>query len=161
MRFRYQSGDKIYQVALEPAAAGYLAQVDGLPVDVVILDQQPGQISLSIAGRSYTLYWANDGGVKWVSLHGCTYRLERPSSSGAAHGADRSAEGTVRAPMPAQVRALQVAEGELVEKGQVLLILEAMKMEIRIQAPRAGRVASLSITVGETISREQILAVIE
>jgi acetyl-CoA/propionyl-CoA carboxylase biotin carboxyl carrier protein len=64
----------------------------------------------------------------------------------------------VRAPMPAQVRAVQVAEGDEVEKGQTLLLLEAMKMEIRVKAPGAGRVARLLVTSGQSVEKEQLLA---
>ena len=64
----------------------------------------------------------------------------------------------VRAPMPAQVRAVQVPEGEVVEQGQTLLLLEAMKMEIRIKAPAAGRVdAPAGEAAGQTVEKDQVL----
>jgi biotin carboxyl carrier protein len=59
--------------------------------------------------------------------------------------------------MPAQVRAVQVSEGDSVEAGQTLLLLEAMKMEIRVQAPHAGRVARLLARPGDTVERDQVL----
>ncbi len=59
--------------------------------------------------------------------------------------------------MPAQVRAVKVAAGEAVEHGQVLLLLEAMKMEIQIKAPAAGRVTRLLAAEGQTVDREQLL----
>jgi biotin carboxyl carrier protein len=62
--------------------------------------------------------------------------------------------------MPAQVRSVEVYEGEQVEKGQVLLLLEAMKMEIRIQAPRAGKVVKLSVGEGQPVERDQVLAIV-
>ena len=60
--------------------------------------------------------------------------------------------------MPAQVRAVQVQEGDAVEKGQMLLLLEAMKMEIRIKAPTAGRVTQLLVSSGQTVEKDQLLA---
>jgi pyruvate carboxylase subunit B len=48
-----------------------------------------------------------------------------------------------------------------VTKGQTLLVLEAMKMEIRIQAPRDGKVAKLFVQQGQTVEREQMLIEIE
>jgi 3-methylcrotonyl-CoA carboxylase alpha subunit len=60
--------------------------------------------------------------------------------------------------MPAQVRAVDVGEGERVEKGQTLLLLEAMKMEIRIRAPRAGHIRRLLVTTGQTVDKEELLA---
>jgi biotin carboxyl carrier protein len=59
--------------------------------------------------------------------------------------------------MPGQVRAVNVAEGESVTKGQTLLVLEAMKMEIRVSAPRDGVVGKLLVQQGQTVDREQVL----
>jgi biotin carboxyl carrier protein len=59
--------------------------------------------------------------------------------------------------MPGQVRAVNVSAGDTVSKGQVLVVLEAMKMEIRLQAPFDGQVLSIDASVGQTVEREQIL----
>ena len=59
--------------------------------------------------------------------------------------------------MPGQVRAVNFSEGEAVMKGQTLLVLEAMKMEIRIQSPMDGTVNKLLVKQGQTVEREQIL----
>jgi biotin carboxyl carrier protein len=59
--------------------------------------------------------------------------------------------------MPAQVRLVQVSAGDLVEVGQTLMLLEAMKMEIRLQAPRRGRVSRILAQAGQTVERDQVL----
>jgi biotin carboxyl carrier protein len=63
--------------------------------------------------------------------------------------------------MPGQVRAVNVSEGDAVTKGQTLLILEAMKMEIRVQSPQTGTVKKLFVEQGQSVEREQILVEIE
>ena len=63
--------------------------------------------------------------------------------------------------MPGQVRTVNVREGDTVTKGQTLLVLEAMKMEIRIQAPQDGVVTKSFVEQGQTVEREQILIEIE
>jgi biotin carboxyl carrier protein len=63
----------------------------------------------------------------------------------------------LEAAMPGQVRAVLVNEGDLVEKGQALALLEAMKMEIRVAAPHAGRVAKVFIAAGQVVDRGQQL----
>jgi biotin carboxyl carrier protein len=63
--------------------------------------------------------------------------------------------------MPGQVRAVNVSEGEAVVKGQTLMLLEAMKMEIRIQAAMDGQVRKLFVVQGQTVEREQALVEIE
>jgi len=57
----------------------------------------------------------------------------------------------------AALRAVQVTEGEPVEKGQTLLLLEAMKMEIRLSAPRSGKVSRLLVQAGQIVQRDQVL----
>ena len=161
MRYRYQYLDQIYEVSLERNDFGYRATVNGKPYEFEVLKAQPGELSLRFAGRPLTLYWAADGNQKWVSLEGCTYRLQKPSTRSPRHAGEHSAEITVRAPMPAQVMQVQISPNDLVQKGQTLLLLEAMKMEIRIQAPRQGRVVRLSVSEGQSVERDQVLIEIE
>jgi biotin carboxyl carrier protein len=63
--------------------------------------------------------------------------------------------------MPGQIRSVSVSVGDAVKKGQTLLTMEAMKMEIRIQALKDGVVKSVSVAQGQTVEREQILVEVE
>lgn len=67
----------------------------------------------------------------------------------------------VSAPMPGTILSINVNEGEEVKAGDVLLILEAMKMENEILAPRDGKVASVAITKGASVNTGDKLVVIE
>ena len=161
MLYRFQSADHIYEISLVRQGEIYQASVDGQTFPVEVLDSQPGQLSLRFDGRPLIIYWAADGSQKWLSLDGCAYRLEKPTPRAYQSSAEPGGGQAVRSPMPAQVRAIQVAEGDVVEKGQTLLLLEAMKMEIRIKAPNAGRVARLLVSDGQTVDKDQLLAEIE
>ncbi len=158
VKYRYQSGDTTYDVSLDRHGESYRVTVNGDTYDLEVLDAQPGELSLRFDGRPMTLYWAADGADKWVSLGGCTYRLERPRPRGARLSAEPGGGAAVRAPMPAQVRAVQVAQGDAVTAGQTLLLLEAMKMEIRVRAPAAGKVTLLMVEAGQTVEKDQLLA---
>jgi acetyl-CoA/propionyl-CoA carboxylase, biotin carboxylase, biotin carboxyl carrier protein len=83
-------------------------------------------------------------------------RRERSRGRGAA-GAGRDA---VVSPMQGTVLAVEVAEGDEVEAGQVLCIVEAMKMENEVHAHRAGRVADLSVVAGQAVKTGQIICVV-
>jgi biotin carboxyl carrier protein len=172
MKYRYQSGDTVYEVLLERHGARYRVTVDGQAYDLEVLDAQPGALSLRFgqqgeairpgaAFRPRVVYWGAEGDVKWMSSGGCTYRLDRPSERRRGGAGASGAENALRAPMPTQVRAVQVAEGDAVEAGQTLLLLEAMKMEIKLTSPRAGRIARLLVKQGETVDRDQILIELE
>ena len=63
----------------------------------------------------------------------------------------------VNAPMPGNINAVKVAAGQSVKKGDVLVILEAMKMENEIMAPRDGVVASVAVTKGATVNTGDLL----
>lgn len=61
------------------------------------------------------------------------------------------------APMPGSVLATEVSAGDTVSKGQLLVILEAMKMEHRITAPRDGKVGDVHVAVGDQVANGQLL----
>jgi propionyl-CoA carboxylase alpha chain len=71
------------------------------------------------------------------------------------------AAGSLVAPMPGVVRQVCVAVGDTVAKGDVLLVLEAMKMETPIRAPGAGKVTELRAGAGDQVEAGALLAVID
>lgn len=83
-----------------------------------------------------------------------------PPPPPAAHRPGAS-ENIVRAPMPGTVLAVRVAPGQAIRRGEVLLTLEAMKMENEIMAPRDGRVRELSARVGGSVNTGDPLVVLE
>ena len=63
--------------------------------------------------------------------------------------------------MPGQVVSVDVQAGDTVAKGQTLVILEAMKMEVRVQAPYAGRIRRVNVQTGQVVERGQQLVEME
>ncbi len=74
---------------------------------------------------------------------------------------DAAASGRIEAPMHGRVVAAPLAEGSMVQAGQVLLVLEAMKMEHALAAPKAGRLARLHVAPGAQVAARQLLAEID
>jgi len=157
MRRQYQWRGDLYAITLERKGQLHAAVVDGKSYEFEILDSQPGMISLMFEGRPVTLHWAADGNGRWISMDGCTYYLEKPAARTRRRG-EQDGGDSIRAPMPAQVRSVDVFVEDLVEKGQTLMVLEAMKMEIRVQSPRKGRVSRLLVAAGDTVNRDQVVA---
>ncbi len=166
MRFTYQVGEQVYSIDLEKKNEGYRAVIDGQTYDIPFVHSEQGGLSFLLGDRSHTAQVAVDGNARWVFMDGKPFVLN--VRTGVGRGRGREGSGTtgggdklVVSPMPGQVRAVQVEQGAEVEKGQTILLLEAMKMEIRVQAPRTGRVTRLLVHQGETVDRDQVLAEIE
>jgi len=128
---------------------------------VEIAHAENGKLDLLINGEHVTAYVSSDNAKRWVTVNGRTFLLTKSSGARSRGHGGHHAEGELTAPMPGQVRAVNVHEGDAVTKGQTLLVLEAMKMEIRVQAPFDGMVSSISVKVGQTVEREQILVKVE
>ncbi len=69
--------------------------------------------------------------------------------------------GNVTAPMPGTILEIKVKPGDTVAQGEILLILEAMKMENEIPSPTAGKISSISVEKGAVVSSGDLLLVIE
>ena len=87
----------------------------------------------------------------WVWLNGRHFDFRVPGEDGAADTHRAETDNEVRAPMPGLLVKLLAAEGDAVEQGQVVAIVEAMKMEHSLRAPQAGRVEKISAAVGDTV----------
>ena len=128
-----RAGERDYRV--ETHAAGVL--VDGV-------ETPPAPRAIAIA----------DGDVRWVFVDGELYELEVQRDQvrrSAAH------QGSLAAPMPATVRKINVRPGAVVKKGETLLVLEAMKMELPVRAPADGTVASVRCREGELVQAGAVL----
>jgi len=146
-------------IELNPSDDGYLAVVNGKTVTVQIIRAANGRMDLLIDGQRVTAHVSSDVAKRWVTLNGQTLMLTK--TSGAKQGVRHDHAGGLIAPMPGQIRSVSVSVGDAVKKGQTLLTMEAMKMEIRIQALKDGVVKSVSVMQGQTVEREQILVEVE
>ena len=135
---------KVYEVDFE--------SVSGQPVYSLIVD-----------GKSHESYVA-PGDHDWqVLIRGRLYPVtvederERRLRSAAGGGVAETGEFHLRAPMPGLVVAILVEEGQAIKKGQVLLILESMKMQNELKSPRDGTVGRVRVKAGETVEQKQTL----
>ena len=83
-----------------------------------------------------------------------------PAAAPAAPAPAAGGAGSVKvsSPMPGKILAVKANVGDLVKKGQVILILEAMKMENEVVAPEDGTIASIDVTVGASVESGDTLA---
>lgn len=99
-----------------------------------------------------------------VNVNGTAYEVTVEEIKGGAAPAPAAAPAgageSVTSPMPGNILAVNVNVGDTVSEGQVLMILEAMKMENEIMAPKAGKVVSVAVQKGATVETGTLLCVI-
>ncbi|MER6018966.1 acetyl-CoA carboxylase biotin carboxylase subunit [Streptomyces anulatus] len=117
----------------------------------------PDRVTVELDGTVGHFHRSGD----WLGRDGDTWHVQDHDPVEASlSGAGRSGADTLAAPMPGTVTVVKVAVGDVVEAGQSLLVVEAMKMEHVISAPHAGTVTELDVTAGATVAMDQILAVV-
>jgi propionyl-CoA carboxylase alpha chain len=158
-----QAQEKRYLVGGEEVVARYreqrgrllAADLDG----VEVLDVTPGVVSLRVGGvhHRFDVAWYDDGTVAVDSayFHRDLRRVPRFTDP-----EQQSDAGSLLAPMPASVVAVSVAEGERVEAGRPIVVLEAMKMQHTIRAHGPGVVSALCVRGGEQVDAGAVLAVV-
>jgi acetyl/propionyl-CoA carboxylase alpha subunit len=124
----------------------------------------PGIFSLLIDHAAVELGVTSRGDEFQVVVGGRAHRL-RLLDERALRRRERTTAGDgakdIRAAMPGKVVAVLVEPGAAVERGQGILVLEAMKMENEIAAPRAGTVAEIRVKPGQAVEAGELLARIE
>jgi len=138
---------------------------DGEPRPASIATRAANDITLRDAGISHRLTGAIDATgpdvVVWVGEGGDTWPLhvQRPKML-ARDGALADTDGELRSPMPGSVVMVKKNAGEAVSEGEVIAVIEAMKMEYPLVAPFVGQVESIAVSVGAQVTRGQIVAIV-
>jgi biotin carboxyl carrier protein len=161
VKFSFEHNSVSIPVDLIQSGKSYRATIGDQEFNVEIIQARDGKLELLIDGKRLTAYVSSDNAKRWVTVDGQTLVLTKSSGARRGSQAGHHAAGELTAPMPGQIRAVNVSEGDAVAKGQTLLVLEAMKMEIRIHAPQDGTVKKLFVEQNQTVEREQVLIEIE
>jgi biotin carboxyl carrier protein len=110
----------------------------------IIVDEHPHEIVI-------------DPDLRWIRDQTGVHFLEvRDLESGVSRPVSR--DGRIKAPIPGLIKAVLAAEGDRVEAGQPLFILEAMKMENEIHAPKSGVISQIGVKPGQDVLLHEVLA---
>lgn len=159
----------------------YITTVDGKEFEIEVIDEKHIRIderlvavdfesvsgqpvfSLILDGKSYESFISeNDEGWQ-VLMRGRQYQItvederEKRLRAAASGGAAEGGEFNLKAPMPGLVVAIPVVEGQEIKKGQVLIILESMKMQNELKSPKDGIVERIRVKAGESVEQKQAL----
>jgi biotin carboxyl carrier protein len=161
MKYVTTVGDKEFLVEIVDE---HHVSIDGktYEVDFVSVSGQP-VYSLIADGKSHEAYVRESDEGWQVLLRGRLYPVrvederEKRLRAAAGGGVAETGEFHLKAPMPGLVVAIPVEEGQQVKKGQVLLILESMKMQNELKSPRDGTVNRIKVRAGESVEQKQPL----
>jgi biotin carboxyl carrier protein len=116
---------------------------------VVSRGASPGEYMARLGERVERLYAVVAGETTWVFHDGAVFEI---ASDGAADVRRQvHHHGSLTAPMPATVVSVNVAPGDTVSRGDILIVLEAMKMELPVRAPGAGTVEAIHCRPGDLV----------
>jgi biotin carboxyl carrier protein len=162
MRITAKAGEQILDVDIERRDGVYRVEVDGVRYQVDALKLEGDFFSVLMEGRSYEVSVEARGDTYFVR-HGAAEQLvtlSDPSRQARAAAATDGPENIVTM-MPGKVVRLLIEEGERVEAGQGLIVVEAMKMENEIAATKEGKVGSIKVQPGQTVEGGAVLMMIE
>jgi propionyl-CoA carboxylase alpha chain len=135
------------------------AELDGQPCEIEVRSLTPDAVTLALdgVGRHYR-----------VEVHGPETFVDGPDGSSVLHervrfpsATEQLAAGSALAPMPGGVVRVEVAEGDTVAAGQLLVVLEAMKMEHAVHAASAGTVTAVRVAEGDQVETGRVLVVVD
>ena len=161
MRYHVDIGDATFEVVIEPEGISF----EGRSIDVSDEAIVGTDVHSFLIGReSYRVLAKREGAGRWgLQLRGRHYRAEvrdrhthriRETTGGSSLG---QGPRPVRAPMPGVIVKVEVREGELVESGRGLVIVEAMKMENELTAEVEARVGTIHVADGQAVAKDEIL----
>jgi biotin carboxyl carrier protein len=152
-------GEKRFEPVVRSAGEGFEVAVEGQTFRFALEEEAPGVFVLRDGPRAVRFHVAREGATTHLFWAGVAYSLTEEREG--ARPARRPHAGALEAPMPGRVTAVKAEPGQRVERGEELLVVEAMKMENALRAPRAGVVRAVHVTVGEMVAPGRPLVEIE
>jgi biotin carboxyl carrier protein len=159
MEQEFTIDDKVYKLQIEFKDGRYHIDIDGKKYVVDYTSISDNCLSLLIDKKALTVYFSESDGKKYLSIDGEQFCIQEAKAENIrAAEVDSSAlkeAPSVCSPMPGKVVKLFVKAGDEVEKGQGLVIVEAMKMENEIKSPLKGRVEKINFKPGDLVDASQ------
>ena len=160
MRYSFTIGGREHHVTLEEHADGPKYVVDGTAFEPKVKVLGRGHYQVQVGGKSFEFTVRNglvSEGPRPLDLE---VRRARPELV-RKNAAGRKSDGRVKPPMPGKIVEVKVKEGQDVKEGDVLCVLEAMKMQNDLKSPMAGKVTRVHVQDGANVEATTILIEVE
>jgi biotin carboxyl carrier protein len=132
--------------------------LDGKTYEVTVQYMNSGEILLIIDGKIYNAIICTSNSSYRVCVNGKSFDIEKKSASQILGGMlSQKQKRDVKTSMPGKIVKVLMSEGDEVEEGQAILILEAMKMQNEIKSPQKGKITKIIPKVGESVETGALL----
>jgi 3-methylcrotonyl-CoA carboxylase alpha subunit len=154
MDYEFLCDGKTYSVTVEKGEGNFKVTLGGRVFEVNASMMSRGLLSMIIDGRSVLIHTARSDGGRIICLGGIPWVLGDPRAeqNATGTGSTQTGDGMITTPMPGKIVEVHVKEGDVVEKEQPLLVLEAMKMQNDILSDVKGVVKKLHFKPGDQAS---------
>jgi biotin carboxyl carrier protein len=152
-------GDQRFEPVVRSTSDGVEVAIDGQVFRFALEEEASGVFVFRDGDRAVRFRLAREGATTHLLWAGVAYSLTEEREG--ARPARRTHAGALEAPMPGRVTAVRAEPGQRVERGEELLVVEAMKMENALRAPRGGVVRAVYVTAGDMVAPGRALLEIE
>lgn len=155
MEFKFVVGEKEEKFSIEDKDGLWFVKFDDGALEAEVVPITPNTFWIRTSDKSFVAYAAENGGKSYVSVAGRQYCISKPTPGArrkAGIGETLKTEEVVGAPMPGVIVKVSVCEGEVVKAGQVLVVVESMKMENNIRAGSEARVKRVHVKAGDSVN---------
>jgi len=133
------------------------AVINGETVTLPVMTGLDGRIcSAVLNGKPEAVFATTKGEHTWLQMGGQVQRFQFSRGREGA-GSEHKSDGSVKSPMPGKILELMAGAGDSVEKDQVLILMESMKLQVEIRSPFDGTVASCPVFVGDMVDGDSLL----
>jgi len=139
----YEHENHVYNVSIERRDKHYFITYDNTEYKVEAKETQPGQLKIKIGDRIIKSVITEGEKEKFVFVDGDVFKVKPVELTGRKK-TDKKEEGDLSSPISGKVVTIKVKNGDSVKKGDVLMVIEAMKMEYLIRAPFDGKVQKIN-----------------
>ncbi len=160
-RVALRFGDQEIPVELVEERDRTIARVGGQEIALTIHALTGGVYAVTLGGRRAIAHYASDGAMHHLHLDGQVHTFRRDQPGPVRAGAAAAHHQDLGAPMSGLVAHVFVQEGQKVEAGDPLFVVEAMKMEHVVRAPTRGRVARIRTAPGQQVEGGAIIVEVE
>ena len=155
---------KNYRLDLNRQEGGWSCRLDGREVEVDAVLARPDVLSLRIGNQAYEVKCERVGGDLhiWVGSVRFAAEVRDPRSlRGRVRAVDDHGPKKLTAPMPGKIVRVLVSQGDEVETGAGVLVVEAMKMQNEIKSPKKGTIQKILVAEGAAVNAGDVLAIVE